>query len=107
MLRVVFVGLMLATQMASATVLAAGQADAMCPKIGEIAELIMGHRQEGTAISDLRAALGGVDGAVNEVAMQMILDAYEKPRYSTDENKLKAKADFRNDMELMCYRTMK
>lgn len=69
-----------------------------CPVIGELAESIMEARQSGVSVSDMMAVADG-----NEFFEGLVLTAFESPRYTTEEYRLREAQDFRNAVEAMCY----
>lgn len=73
---------------------------------GELAEKIMMVRQSGKPLSALLEAMAnGEDARVNKITRSMILQAYEMPQYSTDEYRASTAAEFRNTMELYCFKS--
>ena len=58
----------------------------------------MQARQNGVELPALMAA------ANSESMRQMVLMAYEEPRYQAPENRGRAVADFANEMALACYK---
>ena len=82
-----------------------GQAQAQnsekCKKIGAIAESIMKARQRGIPISKLmEVSEENAGGSLRPV----ILFAYERPRYNSEEYQQEEIEDFRNRIELQCYK---
>lgn len=69
-----------------------------CALVGEQAKRMMEHRQAGTAISTLMPHVNGSKFYTN-----MLVSAYEEPRYSSDEYQTRAIQDFRNKWETACY----
>lgn len=82
------------------TLATSAQAD-KCQDAGDLAESVMTARQNGTPISRLMEIANG-----QEVIVKMVLMAYGKPRYSTDEFQSRAIEDFRNLWEIGCYQAM-
>ncbi len=73
-----------------------------CKALGDYAETIMTNRQEGVSLS---STIGLVkDSDIAEIQRKIILAAYEEPRWATEETKKEAIEDFRNDIELECYK---
>lgn len=72
-----------------------------CTSIGDLAEQIMTHRQAGTAISQLMPMVEG-----NDLFVKMLLEAYQKPRFSSPEYKSREIEDYRNLWETGCYQAM-
>lgn len=75
--------------------------DDVCRDLGELAHTIMVARQNGVPMNEIVRIVGESDLAVG-----IVLDAYNQPRYSTEEFRDRAAADFRNDIEAFCYRVM-
>ena len=82
-----------------------GQAQAQikldCPIVGKSAENIMEARQLGMAMSEL------IERAHEQSLTKYkatIMAAYERPRFDGEEYQQKAIDDFRNEMELACYK---
>lgn len=77
---------------------------AACEGFGRLAEELMVARQMGVPMSRVmevaEAAWGDED--VN-LLRQMVVLAYEVPRYATDEYQRRAIEDYRNEVELACY----
>ena len=71
--------------------------DVVCSFEGQSAELTMYFRQEGKSMAE--AMKGASDSSKN-----LIIRAYEHPRFSTEENKNKAAKDFANEITLECYK---
>ena len=74
------------------------QAESYCAQLGQLAYNVMSHRQAGTTMSEL---MGMVEG--DKLAIALVRDAYNEPRFSTPEFKQKSMQDFRNDVEALCY----
>lgn len=72
-----------------------------CDGFSEHAELIMQARQLGISMAE---AMGKTDSKVHE---EMIIAAYEKPRYSTDRMQQKAIEDFRDHWYLRCAKSIR
>ena len=76
---------------------------AICPIIGELAETVMRNRQNGVSLSEMMGVANNADGVLQPVIREMVLEAYDGPRYSVPDNQDEAVQDFRNDIELVCY----
>ena len=74
----------------------------LCTNLGGLADAIMEYRQEGLPISAAMAALDA-DNPVDQAARGLILIAYDTPRFSGEEFQMRARANFRNEVELACY----
>ena len=67
--------------------------------------VVMGARQDGVSLSENISLVPSDDKEVAEMMREIILNAYESPRYRTDENIQRAIQDFENEVYLDCYRT--
>lgn len=78
----------------------------LCPSLGDAAEMIMGHRQNGTPISTLMEGIAVIvkEPSVQEWYKTVTILAYEEPSYGTNEMQQSMIAEFRNEIELMCYK---
>jgi hypothetical protein len=72
----------------------------LCASFGDLAETIMQNRQNGVPMSKM------MDATDLELARAIILDAYKLPRFSSEDYQEKQTADFRNEVELECYKHM-
>lgn len=72
--------------------------DHVCKVLGMVAGSIMENRQLGIPLSDM------LDVTPMPLLRQIVLLAYEKPRYYSDEVVREEIQDFRNDIEVECYR---
>jgi hypothetical protein len=72
--------------------------DHVCKVLGMVAGSIMENRQLGIPLSDM------LDVTPMPLLRQIVLLAYEKPRYYSDEVVREEIQDFRNDVEVACYR---
>lgn len=79
--------------------------DRLCGSMGDFAEAVMARRQEGVVMSALRAAVLDPASPYYDAMSSVIIEAYGKPRYSTEEYRAEAITNFRNDTELTCYQT--
>lgn len=69
-----------------------------CKVIGDLAEKTMEARQVGVSVSDM------MDIAKDDRLLKsIILDAYKRPRFSTEEVQRRVITDFRADWEVACY----
>ena len=80
----------------------------ICPSVGQLAENIMNNRQLDMPMDKV---MGIADAAEDEIAKKMaralIIDAYTRPAFSSDEYRLRATAQFKNEMLLECYKAFK
>ena len=68
-----------------------------CAIWGDLAEMAMTARQKGVSLS---RALRDV---TDDLVRQVIIDAYEKPRYSGAQFQRREIQDYRSHWELLCY----
>lgn len=71
-----------------------------CREAGDAAAAVMVARQAGTAISALMPDMA----ARGDRYVEMLLMAYERPRYSSDEFQQREVEDYRSLWETGCYR---
>lgn len=72
-----------------------------CALVGEIAGQTLKAYSIGVYLSDMIDFAEG-----DELLLEIILDAYDEPRYSTDEMIDEAIFDFRNKWEHGCFQTL-
>ncbi|KAF0175828.1 MAG: hypothetical protein FD162_395 [Rhodobacteraceae bacterium] len=85
--------------------------NAACAQVGDVAESIMQLRLKNTPMSDLMkrtdetVGKGTTESARSYAAFlkRLVVAAYEKPAYVTEENRVGAVQEFRNEAELACY----
>jgi hypothetical protein len=71
---------------------------ATCAEIGDAAAEIMGYRQDEIPLSAIMQAAEG-----SPFVEAMILRAYSRPAFQTEENRTRLVQEFRNAEELRCY----
>jgi hypothetical protein len=71
----------------------------VCESMGELAYMVMELRQEGVPMSQTMQI------SDSDLVKAIIVEAYDYPRFSTQEYKEKAADDFRNEVEVECYKT--
>lgn len=76
--------------------------DDTCEKIEGLAESIMKARQVGVPMSATMKTVG-----TSELVRGWVIDAYEKPRFSTEPMIQRAIEDFRNEKSLVCMKAMR
>jgi hypothetical protein len=74
----------------------------LCKLTGSWAQVVMRGRQLGMPISQ-NLNFANAPGAPRN-SKAVVMSAYEVPRYSTQEMQQTAVEDFRNDVELACYK---
>jgi hypothetical protein len=81
---------------------------AACEGFGQLAEELMIARQMGVPMSRvMEVAEAGWGDEDVDLLRQMVVMAYEVPRYATDEYQRRAVADYRNEVELACYQALR
>ena len=86
--------------------------DAFCQNIGELASNVMTMRQMDVpmtkvmAIINTHASDASVDQNSVSFARNLVIKAYERPSFSTEQYVQKAVIDFRNEVEVACYRAL-
>lgn len=69
-----------------------------CSSMGDLAEQIMGARQDGIAMSKM------IETAQGQLTETMIMGAYERPRYNTEANRKREIGDYRDAWYLRCVK---
>lgn len=94
------------TLIAIALIAASSTASAIdCAQVGTLAEAFMKSHQKGVPISSVIKTIGGVtDPTAKQALKDMIVNAYSKPRYSTEQMQRREIADFRDEYATGCYR---
>lgn len=73
--------------------------DEKCKKIGDLAYTVMVGRQGDIGMSKMIKGFASIEGS-----RAMIIEAFDTPRYNTNQNKRQAWSDFRDEMALRCYK---
>ncbi len=81
----------------------------ICKSISSTAKTIMNRRQNGASMSEMMDGIMAADTAAEfkEIIKPFVISAYEKPRFNTPENMLKAEIDFENEAYLTCMNAKK
>ena len=74
----------------------------VCNTMNDTAGTIMGNRQDGRSMSDLMKLANG-----NKIIEELIIAAYDSPRYRTKAHQTKSVEDFKNEVFLDCIKTTK
>ena len=103
-----FYGAFVAISMGTAGV-ALSNTSEFCSVLGDTSAKIMLARQGGMPMSKMMGIANGLsDDPETKILMtEIIVAAYDVPRYSVEENMTEAVIDFRNDVELECYKAAK
>lgn len=72
----------------------------ICKLIEENAALIMGNRQLGVSMAAQYEPIEQADE--QSIMLKIIEDAYEQPRFSTEEHRTRVITEFRNKYFLLC-----
>lgn len=76
----------------------------ICKSLSKAARVTMESRQLGTPMAELIENVNGYEDAyAKECLLKIIVGAYKKPRFSTEEAKTEITEDFANDVYLECY----
>ena len=75
---------------------------ALCALVGQLAESVMLNRQAGLPMSTQLTTI--VTPESPALIQNIIVLAYEQPRFHTPANQRRAVEDFRNDTEAACLR---
>ncbi|OBU53826.1 hypothetical protein A9K69_08550 [Stenotrophomonas maltophilia] len=76
----------------------------LCKSIGGYAKSVMDNRQNGVPMSEMMELAATGEGGVASAAQEIIVDAYDYPRMSVEENKATATRDFENKVYLECIK---
>lgn len=90
--------------------LANAQDTELCGKWGLFAETVMEQRQDGvrmtTVMGNAEANLIPLAPESADLIKSIVVSAYDKPRMSAEKNKRTYVEDFRNEIELLCFKGM-
>lgn len=80
-------------------------ADEHCALVGRVAAKVMEFRQTEAPMSQAieLIAAPNEDTTIRETVRLMIMEAYSRPAFQTEENRKQSIDQFRNDVELECY----
>jgi hypothetical protein len=78
-----------------------------CSTVGDMAEQIMKSRQSGMAISVLMDLVKDTKLPEGSAVEGLILQAYEKPRFSTDKHIKRSIENFKNDGYMACVKDLR
>ncbi len=94
--------LLTATMLAlSLTSWAQSKTDERCSELAEFSNTVMQARQRGIEMQRLVQLSEG-----NELAIRIIIEAYEVPRYRTSEYQQNAATEFANKIQVTCYKAL-
>lgn len=80
---------------------------AFCKDFERAAEKIMTARQDGMAMSEMMEAASEMEEAYSDIAKTMVVEAYSKPLYRTEDFKRRAISEFANDSYLVCIKELR
>ena len=89
----------------AAPVMASPAMDEFCVKKGALAASIMNGRQGGITLERALEIIEIAEAPVVDLARQLVLDAYAKPRFITASVREQAISDFRDHVTLTCIIT--
>jgi hypothetical protein len=75
-----------------------------CGNFGKVAKMIMEKRQSGASMAKMMEAITDIDNSVVEM---MIMSAYDRPRYSTEQMQQRTIEEFRDDVYLECVKVLR
>ena len=73
----------------------------VCSTFEELAGLIMEHRPLGTPMSKIMKVSGS-----DEIGRKIVVDAYERSRFSTESYQKKSIENFKNEWFLSCFKEL-
>lgn len=76
-----------------------------CELYSQLAETIMTSRQAGVPMANQMKIAKGENGS--DVMVQLIINAYDKPRYNTEDMQQKSIENYRDDIYLACVKELK
>ena len=82
---------------ASLTMVTTLSSAGMCETLHSISTSIMTARQNSTAMTEVMKLTNGI-----EAVEQLVIIAYQQPRYSVEENRQNAISEFANDVYVAC-----
>ena len=85
--------------------LSAGESIEICDSYGGVAEAVMEQRQRNAPLTEVMKAAEYVYGQPLDYLQQIVVDAYEQPRFNTKENQSQAVLEFRRKIEIACIKS--
>ena len=76
----------------------------ICDSYAGVAEAAMEQRQRNTPLTEVMKAADYVYGQPLDFVQQLVIDAYEQPRFNTKKNQSKAVSEFRRKVEVACFK---
>lgn len=78
----------------------------LCEGYAGLAATVMGKRLDGVPMQAMVKAVIK-DGSVDQDIERMVTEAYDSPRFTTEEHKRRAVEEFRDRWYLLCYKAAK
>jgi hypothetical protein len=79
--------------------------DEACANVARAAEAVMHVRQNGVALQTTLEVLNDPQFAAQKAGFRaIIMMAYDKPHFNTEENKQQAVDDFRDEVQIFCMK---
>lgn len=75
-----------------------------CDLVNKLAHSIMDARQRGVDMAEAMRLAN--ESEIADLIKPIIIAAYEKPRYSVEENQRNAVTDFKNSVYLVCVKSL-
>lgn len=75
-----------------------------CDLVNKLAHSIMDARQRGVDMAEAMRLAN--ESSISDLIKPIIIAAYEKPRYSVEENQRNAVTDFKNAVYLVCVKSI-
>jgi hypothetical protein len=73
-----------------------------CNSVGALSESIMSGRQHGVSMSKM---MDSANPEIRKLVEEIIIEAYDSPRYSTDAAQIRSIEEFRNEVYLQCAKS--
>jgi hypothetical protein len=73
----------------------------LCPMFGKLAEQALEMRELGIPLSEIMEAAAG-----QKIVMAIYIDAYDLPMLSVPENIEAQKVEYRNSVEVLCWKEL-
>ena len=77
-----------------------------CSTVANLAGSMMSSRQNGVALDDILKAIGANKSeSIRKISRFMVIDAFEKPLYLTEDAKQREIKEFKNRWQLTCIKS--
>lgn len=84
--------------------ISSGDKAQLCETMGKTASNVMEIRQNGTPLSETMKMVEQVDPKIQDIFREIIMVAYDEPRWSTANSKTRAIEDYRISVERECFK---